>query len=176
MKVITSPLSDDQSGLSVFLAGSIEMGVAPNWQQDIINSLSDLPDDLVLMNPRRKDWDSTWEQSIEDVNFHEQVKWELSHLESANLAAFYFDPETKAPITLMELGLTVGRDEVPAVVCCPKGYWRRGNIEVVCDRHDIPLVDNLQALSLYIRREYIEDCEGWKTLIKDIQEDVRNGV
>lgn len=56
----------------------------------------------------------------------------------------YFDQATKAPITLMELRLFARSSKV--VVCCPPGYWRRGNVEVVCNRFGIPLVTTLPDL------------------------------
>lgn len=50
----------------VFLAGSIEMGAAVDWQADVIARLEAWPDSerLVVLNPRRPDWDPSWEQDI----------------------------------------------------------------------------------------------------------------
>jgi hypothetical protein len=31
-------------------------------------------------------------------------------------------------------------------VCCPEGFWRRGNVEMVCRRHRIPLFATLDDL------------------------------
>ncbi len=45
----------------VFLAGSIEMGKAEQWQERIVAALSGAGD-LVILNPRRDDWDDSWEQ------------------------------------------------------------------------------------------------------------------
>jgi hypothetical protein len=180
MQVIYPPISnEDWSGFHVFLAGSIEMGQAADWQQSLINSLSDLSDDLILMNPRRKDWDSSWIQSIDNINFKQQVDWELSHLESADLAVFYFDPKTKAPITLMELGLCCGRGEPQSVVCCPEGYWRRGNVEILCNKSEITFLDNLDQLSKHIREEFVEYETDLNTMIeryKAMLVDLENGV
>lgn len=95
-----------------------------------------------IYNPRRPDWDSSWKQSITDPQFAQQVNWEMDHIEKSNLAYFYFDPNSKSPITLMELGFVCGRRKsgtIPAVVCCPAGFWRRGNIEIMCARNGIPL-------------------------------------
>lgn len=47
---------------SVFLAGSIEMGKAENWQIHVENLLEYT--DCVIFNPRRDDWDSSWVQSV----------------------------------------------------------------------------------------------------------------
>jgi hypothetical protein len=46
-------------------------------------------------------------------------------------------PDTKAPISLLELGLFARSDRV--VVGCPDGFWRRGNVEIVCQRYGCAL-------------------------------------
>lgn len=51
----------------VFLAGSIEMGEAEDWQAQVVKELSD----YTILNPRRGDWDSSWEQSINNPHFKE---------------------------------------------------------------------------------------------------------
>lgn len=128
---------------SVFLAGSIDMGKAENWQERITKLLSDRP--IAVFNPRRDDWDSSWKQDISDDRFIEQVEWELDHLEKADAIAVYFDPEGQAPITLLELGLHAQSGKI--VVCCPEGYWRRGNVEIVCRRYNVPFVATLEDLA-----------------------------
>jgi hypothetical protein len=133
---------------SLFLAGSIEMGAADGWQERLIAALGDL--DVVILNPRRRAWDSSWKQSIHEPQFREQVEWELSGLERASLIAVYFAPDTKAPVTLLELGLFARSGR--AVVCCPEGYWRKGNVEVVCARYGVPLLGELDALTADLRR------------------------
>ncbi len=135
-------------GSSVFLAGSIEMGLAEPWQERVEEALADV--DVTILNPRRDDWDATWRQSIQDARFREQVEWELAAQERAALIALYFAPATKAPVTLLELGLFARSGKV--VVCCPDGYWRKGNVEVVCARYGVPLVEELAELIAEVRR------------------------
>src|ERR1041385_1990406 len=116
----------------VFLGGSIEMGAATDWQSAVTDAMQDL--DVIVLNPRRDAWDSSWEQSIEFTPFRDQVVWELEAQEQATLIVFYFAPETRAPVTLLELGLNARRR---SIVCCPSGYWRKGNVDVVCARYGI---------------------------------------
>ncbi len=82
---------------SIFLAGSIDMGNAIDWQQEIITHFEENKF-LCFLNPRRKDWDSSWEQTIENKYFNEQVTWELDGLEMADLIIFYFAPSSQASI------------------------------------------------------------------------------
>lgn len=138
-----APQDTSNAGMkSVFLAGSIDMGKAENWQERLTRELSDLP--VSVFNPRRDDWDSSWVQDISDPKFNEQVTWEMDHLDKASVIALYFDPKGQAPITLMELGLHAHVGNV--VVCCPEGFWRRGNVQMVCARYDIPLYENIEDL------------------------------
>jgi hypothetical protein len=119
----------------VFLAGSIEMGAAAEWQAELIAALGER--DLVILNPRRDEWDASWRQSIQEPRFRGQVEWELDGLDRADVIAMWLAPDTKAPISLLELGLYARSGKL--VVGCPDGFWRRGNVEIVCARHAIPL-------------------------------------
>src|SRR5262249_24691138 len=86
----------------VFLAGSIEMGTAENWQERVVRELATMPNlNLTILNPRRENWDASWVQSISNPQFKEQVEWEIAAQEMADMIFMYFAPETKAPITLL---------------------------------------------------------------------------
>lgn len=127
---------------AIFLAGSIEMGKAENWRQRVERELSKV--DGVIFNPRRDDWDSSWVQSIDNPQFREQVEWELTALENADIIAMYFDPTTKSPISLLEFGLFAKTSKL--IVCCPEGFWRKGNVDIVCKKYIVEQVDSLQEL------------------------------
>lgn len=124
----------------VFLAGSIEMGVAEDWQTKVADHFKEWA--VTLYNPRRESWDSSWKQEENEENFNFQVNWELNHLDSSDFIFMYFDPTSKSPISLLELGMYA--DSGKMVVCCPKGFWRRGNVQIVCTRNNIPFFDNIQ--------------------------------
>jgi hypothetical protein len=83
-------------------------------------------------------------QSVDSAPFHEQVSWELTGIERADVVIVYLDPATRAPISLLELGLIAvsGR----ALVCCPDGYFRKGNVDVVCQRYRVPQARDLEEL------------------------------
>lgn len=127
---------------SLFLAGSIDMGMAEPWQSRVEVAMADM--DVTIWNPRRDDWDSSWKQSLDNPKFVEQVDWELRGLECADVVLMYFSPTSQAPITLLELGLCA--DLGTLVVGCPEGYWRKGNVDMVCRRHNIPMAADLESL------------------------------
>jgi hypothetical protein len=132
---------------TVFLAGSIEMGTAENWQQKIVDAF---PFDVTFFNPRRDDWDSSWKQELNNPQFYQQVTWELDMLDSADIIIMYFDPKTKSPISLLELGLhATERKEL--IVCCPEGFWRKGNVDIVCQRFGIPVFTSLDTMIIELK-------------------------
>ena len=104
----------------------------------------------MILNPRRDNWDPTWVQSIHNPKFKEQVNWELDAINCASIVVFYFDPNTKSPITLMELGLAAGMVAAGSladiIVCCPDGFWRKGNVEIMCDRFNLAICNTFNEL------------------------------
>lgn len=144
MKEYNPPQNFKESTIigDIFLAGSIEMGTAENWQKKFIEEFKDT--ELRFLNPRRNDWDSSWKQEISNPQFKEQVSWELDGLDYADLIVFYFDPNTKSPITLMELGMHAKSGK--CIVCCPTGFWRKGNVDIVCEKYNIQVVNSFEDL------------------------------
>jgi hypothetical protein len=152
---IKPPTTIDRSSGSkyyVFLGGSIEMGKAVEWQKVVAQELSEYDNDLVLCNPRRDDWDSSWAQDpTPGTPFHSQVTWELQHQDKASINVYYFDPNTISPITLLELGSYGSINPDATIVCCPKEYFRYGNVAIFCHEHNIMLVETLEQLILEIK-------------------------
>jgi nucleoside 2-deoxyribosyltransferase len=126
---------------AIFLAGTIDMGNSEDWQSRVANRLNS---NIVIYNPRRDDWDSTLLQSYETPQFNQQVNWELNALNKADVIIFNFLPDSKSPITLLELGLYAASGK--AVVCCPDEYYKAGNVHIICERYDIPLYKDMDCL------------------------------
>lgn len=151
MKEIKSPerYTAFNNNKKLFLAGSIEMGTAEDWQTKVISELDKC--NGYILNPRRDDWDSSWEQNINNPQFFEQVNWELDMLDMSDIIFMYFDPNTKSSISLLELGLyadicSVGNAFYKTmIVCCPDGFWRKGNVDIVCQRYGIPVFNNIET-------------------------------
>jgi len=145
IKAPERPSENTQQGVKIFLAGSIEMGKAEKWQEALVKRFSDA--DIAFFNPRRTDWDSSWKQDpTPGTKFHEQVTWELDRIEDADVVVFYFDPKTQSPITLMELGYVLGNGYQNLVVCCPDGYFRKGNVVITCAREGIGVLNSFEEL------------------------------
>jgi Nucleoside 2-deoxyribosyltransferase like len=127
----------DPSCFSIFLAGAIDMGAAFDWQREVINAFEGWPD-LIILNPRRSDWDSSWVQSSSNPHFAAQVNWELDNIQQATHVLMVFTADCKAPISLLELGLTIASGAA-VTICCPPEFYRYGNIDILCQRHGITL-------------------------------------
>lgn len=149
MNVVKPPhslVSNRRNSTSIFLAGSIENGTASNWQDEVEDyfSKSGKSAYYTIYNPRRDKWDPDLAQEYENPQFYQQVNWELNALDKADVIIMYFDPSTKSPISLMELGLYASSGKINVV--CPKDFWRSGNVEIVCEKYGIPLFRNLEDL------------------------------
>jgi hypothetical protein len=158
MKVI-KPNSEDQiiEGVSVFLAGSIEMGKAEDWQAMIQEKFSGTS--VTFLNPRRDNWDSSWKQRKSNPQFRHQVEWEIAKQEEADIIFMYFAPGTKSPISLLELGLFA--DTTKLIVCCPDSFWRKGNVEIVCEKFNIDEFNSLDRAIAELALK-INNIKEWK--------------
>ncbi|CZT50745.1 uncharacterized protein RSE6_11787 [Rhynchosporium secalis] len=141
-RIVMAPNAYTKERPTIFLSGSIDRPTA-TWQSLLTAALSHLS--VTILNPHREDWDSTWREDVDFAPFREQVNWELDAMKAADIVAVYFNPESPAPITLMELGLFA--KEKKMVVACPKGYYKRGNVQIVCQKYGIEVVDNVAELA-----------------------------
>ena len=135
----------------IFLAGSIEQGKATEWQDAFVSALkaAGFEQNVTVFNPRRENWDASWKQSLDSPKFVEQVEWELEHIERSHLIVMYLQPDTKSPISLLELGLVAKEVYVAdkeMIVLCPEGFYRKGNVDVVCQYYDIAQAKDMNDL------------------------------
>ena len=138
--------------VSVFLAGTIDNGAAEEWQIEVQEQLEDY--DIVMFNPRRDYWDNKLKATTDNPIFVDQVKWELDAMEQSSYILMNFQENSLSPVTLLELGLYV--DTYKLIVCCPKNFWRSGNVKMICDRYNIKVYETLDSAmtELEIRLNY----------------------
>ena len=131
----------------VFLAGTIDDGNSTDWQSKVIWQMKykhHCPDpdadesigDIVVFNPRRDDWDDSW--GVEQVE--EQIKWEQTHLDEADLIVMCLSDDSKSPISLFELGLYGPQGKM--VVFCTDKFYRFTNVRLTCEKYGIPLIQS----------------------------------
>lgn len=142
--------------VSIFLAGSIDMGMTEDWQSEITYHLSDK--NVLVINPRRDDWDSSWTQKITDSNFYQQVNWELNGLDKCDIIYMHFTEDSLSPISLLELGLYANSGKL--IVYCPENFWREGNVNIVCEKYGIPYFNDYIEAKEYLTQRVVEIKEN----------------
>lgn len=140
------PLEDTR--LKIFLGGSIDMGKSENWQGKLTTELSDR--DIIILNPRRDDWNKDWKPISSDTNFRTQVEWELSALEFSDIIIMYFAPDSQSPISLLEFGLYARTNKL--MVVCPEGFWRKGNVDIVSELYQVETFESLDAMTVALKQ------------------------
>lgn len=141
------PIKDNR--LKIFLGGSIDMGKSENWQARLEQELSD--ENVIILNPRRDDWNKDWKPISTDTNFRKQVEWELSALEYSDIIIMYFAPESQSPISLLEFGLYAKTKKL--MVVCPDGFWRKGNVDIVSERYQIKTFKTIDKMVLELKAQ-----------------------
>ena len=147
----------EEGSTTLFLAGSIDNGHAVDWQYLVEEQLTEYTDEeLTVFNPRRKKFAKSAKHTIDDPYFKCQVDWELDAMDETDYIFMYFSPGSSAPVSMLELGLYA--DSIcKIIVCCPDGFWRQGNVEIVCDRFNVPFFRELDDAIEHIK-DYI-DCD-----------------
>lgn len=131
----------------IFLAGSIDQGKF-DWQKDMDKIIEDKLKPfkgsfkIVLYNPRRVDWDSSIGNDIGTKEFVKQVTWERNYLKDADFILFNFEPFSSSPVTLLELGESLGKND-KIVVRCPSDFYRKGNVDIACQDHSVKVFETL---------------------------------
>lgn len=159
--VVLAPERPDLTGRrTVFLAGTTSATGEADWRESLASALGgqlppDTARDIVLLNPKRDDWDSTWREDFRDARWAEQVQWELDMQDAAHLVVVFFHGVSPAPISLLELGLCVRSGR--AVVCALDNYSKRGNVEAVCRRYGAVMVNTPEELAAKVAERLMKE-------------------
>lgn len=145
---------------SIFLAGGISG--CSNWQPIMVDMLADIKnlaneiEELIVFNPRRKNFDATNKSmSVE------QIEWEYKYINDSDMISFWFPPETVCPITLFELGGQLHSDkhaqadyDYPIFVGCHELYPRKLDLEIQLGLANpkIKIANTIEELVCQIRR------------------------
>lgn len=149
MNVLIAPEHQNvNTDICIFLAGSIEMGLAEEWQEEatmiiekyMAKNYIELNSKITVLNPRREDWNNSLSQDATNPEFYQQVNWELRGLDKSSHVLFYFAGNTMSPISLMELGKFYSK----AFVVVDEKYKRKGNVDIFCDFFDVPQYNTIE--------------------------------
>lgn len=171
MKFFVSKPHSDESGVTkhafkIFLAGTIDMGNSENWQtkmaQKISNKINEKFKDeksyfdtlfdgqIVFYNPRRDEGFDT--ENKAEIEY--QIKWELDRIDAAHLVVMNILPDSKSPISLLELGMCCASNKSFCVIC-PKSFYRYDNVIITCKRHKVPVFETVEDFLDVFQKEFI---------------------
>lgn len=153
--IITAPERKEinKDSFSVFLAGTIDSGNSENWQKIICDRFEELIIGVTFFNPRRDVWPSDSDHN----EVKRQIQWELEHLDKANLIIMNILPNSKSPISLMEIGMYANSGKL--VVFCQENFYRFDNVEEVCNKYNVKLIkyNDITLISRTIIEYYIRN-------------------
>lgn len=124
-----------------FLAGSIDFDSSHSWREKVKKELKGT---IRFFDPTRIE-----HNDFTDAQMKEHIEWELDALKLSDRILLNLLPESKSPISLVELGLYVQSDKL--IVVCPKSFYKRRYIETICNKYDTVLFDNLDEAIEYIK-------------------------
>ena len=133
---LPASVASDDSFRKVFLAGTIDMGNSRDWQAELYERFADTGDKYILFNPRQEHWDASRPGEMDY-----QVRWELDHLEEADMIVMYILGSSKSPISLLEMGLHARSGKMHVI--CEPDFYRHDNVRITCGYYDVPLYDSI---------------------------------
>lgn len=129
--------------VSIFICGSINCGeLDASFQHVIIESVKNKP--YIFYNPKSDVFNSSYIEYKANIQFKEQVEWELNALKESDIIIMYFGENTKSPINLLELGLFASSNKL--IVCCENGFLEKVKVDIICEVYGIKQVDTLDNL------------------------------
>lgn len=136
-------VSSDRGFTSVFLAGTIDMGNSEDWQMSLYKEFVSMPGKYILFNPRQENWDASRPGEMEY-----QVRWELDHLETADVIIMYILGSSKSPISLLEMGLHARSRKM--YVICEEDFYRFDNVCITCDYYGVPMYTSFDEFRINV--------------------------
>ena len=178
MKVIIAveKYNRQENDVFCFLAGGITN--CQEWQNKVIELLSDVDNNLVIFNPRRKNF------PINDPNASlEQIQWEFDKLEQCDIFSMYFDGPTKSdqPICFYELGRNIERmkQKFPndwtnrIIISCNTNFKRFSDVII---QTRLATNDLCSQCIININNNFEELCLSHANLIREKYELIRKEI
>lgn len=125
------------------------MGNSTDWQTDLTEKISSnvikcLAESLdkarkfqrvVVLNPRRRDWDNSWNLDPLDPRLIAQIEWEHSAIEMSHLVFVNILESSQSPISLQEVGLIYDKSKL--IIHLPPKYEFQAILEKYAQHHSI---------------------------------------
>jgi hypothetical protein len=142
------PLKLEGKSKSIFLAGTIDNGDSEDWQSKFIDKILEKEharsEQLVIFNPRRNNWNN----NATEQEQHAQIDWEFKALHKADYIIMNLLPDSKSPISLLELGLFA--DKKKLIIICPKEFYRYYNVYYIAKAYNLPIFESIEQVYEFI--------------------------
>lgn len=126
----------EQSKQVIFLAGSIDLNLKNNWRRKVVETIGNKFD---FFDPTITNHDQ-----LNDVQMKTHIEWELNALELSDIILLNFLPESKSPISLVELGMYVKTTKL--IVVCPDNFYQSRYIKTLCVSYNTPHFVDLKSV------------------------------
>jgi len=117
----------------VFLAGSIDNSYFGDWRKKIIKKIETK---VNVFDPTNKK-----HNSLSNAEMKSHILWELDALAISDKILLNFLPDSKSPISLVELGLYVASNKL--IVVCPIEFYKSSYVYTLCKKYDTPIYDTI---------------------------------
>lgn len=138
---IALPIKEESKGY-YFLAGSIDLNLPNNWRKEVIEELED---SVHFFDPIRVN-----HEMLNNAQMREHIEWELDALSLSDKILLNFLPDSKSPISLVELGLYAKTDKL--IVVCPDKFYLRRYVSVLCNKYNVPFFNSLDKAIQYLKK------------------------
>ena len=139
-----------ENTIKIFLAGTIDSGNSKNWQMELIRKFQERNNpNIFLFNPRR----DNWPKDSDHNEVEKQINWEHKYLDDSDLIIMNILPDSKSPISLMEIGLYAQSGKL--IVFCNENFYRYDNVKLVCKKYNIPIYDYNDSELIYLTTKQI---------------------
>ena len=103
---------------------------------------------IKIFNPRRE----SFPDISDTVEVERQILWELDALNVADIIFFGILGNSKSPITLLELGMMMGKNckRNQIIVFCPPEFYREQNVRLTLG-HEIVAKDNAHLFDIFLK-------------------------
>lgn len=128
----------------VFLAGSIDLKLKGNWRNKLIDIVGNK---VHFIDPTISNHDE-----LDDNQMKKHINWELDALNLADKVFLNFLPDSKSPISLIELGLYVRTPKL--IVVCPDEFYQSRYIKTLCEKYKVTIFNDFNQAIKYIKKKW----------------------
>ncbi|CAM1372061.1 nucleoside 2-deoxyribosyltransferase domain-containing protein [Tenacibaculum xiamenense] len=127
----------------VFLAGSMCIDKEDDWRKNVIKNFANVFDFIDPTNENHN--------LLNDSQMEHHINWELEGLELSDIILMNLLPESKSPISMVELGLYARSNKL--IICCPENFYQYRYIKTLAKKYNVALFTELEKGIQHLKKE-----------------------